>query len=181
MLSNWLPPGFVIAGESLLIPYATLRHFPDGTAGVVLACLPAGMFAGNLVVARVFSPRTRERAVAPLVVVLGAPLLGFAFALHPVVAGALMALVGCGFAYTLGLQAVFRDTLPDNARGQAFGLLSTGLMTAQGIGPLLFGGLTEVVPVGVAMAFAGIATLGTSVWIAVVVRPDMVVKTPVPS
>jgi predicted MFS family arabinose efflux permease len=179
LLANWLPPAFVIGGESLLIPYAALRHFPDGAAGVILACIPAGMFAGNLVVARVLTPRLRERAVAPLVVVLGLPLLGFAFWPHPVVAGALMALLGSGFAFGLGLQGPFRDALPDDSRGQAFGLMSTGLMTLQGVGPLVFGGLTEVMPVGPTMALAGIATIGTAVWIAVVVRPATIVKTPV--
>lgn len=179
MIANWLPPAFVIGGESLLIPYATLRHFPDGAAGVILGCIPAGMFAGNLVVTRALAPRTRERAVAPLVVVLGMPLLGFAFDLHPVVAGVLMAVMGCGFAFGLGLQGRFRDALPDDSRGQAFGLLSTGLMTLQGVGPLVFGVLTEVMPVGAVMALAGAATIGVAGWLTVALRPR--VKTPVPS
>jgi predicted MFS family arabinose efflux permease len=181
LFANWLPPAFVIGGESLLIPYATLRHFPDGAAGVILGCIPAGMFVGNLVVTRALRPLTRERAVPWLVVVLGLPLLGFAFAVPPVVAGVLMAVLGCGFAFGLGLQAPFNDALPDDSRGQAFGLMSTGLMTLQGVGPLVFGGLTEVMPTGVAMALAGVATLGTAAWIAVAVRPDLGVKTPVPS
>jgi predicted MFS family arabinose efflux permease len=177
MIANWLPAGFVVGAESLLIPYATLRHFPDGAAGVILGCIPVGMFAGNLVVARAFSPLARQRAVAPLVVVLGLPLLGFAFDLDPVVAGVLMVVLGCGFAFGLGLQGPFRDALPDDARGQAFGLLSTGLMTLQGVGPLLFGVLTEVMPVGSAMALAGVATLGVAGWLAVASRGRA--KTPV--
>lgn len=179
LLANWLPPALVIGGESLLIPYATLRNFPEGAAGVVLGCIPAGMFAGNLVVTRMLTPRARERAVAPLVVVLGLPLVGFAFDLHPVVAGVLMAVLGCGFAFGLGLQGQFRDALPDDARGQAFGLQSTGLMTLQGVGPLVFGGLTEFVPVGVTMALSGVATLAVAAWLTVTLRPR--VKTPVPS
>jgi predicted MFS family arabinose efflux permease len=178
MLANWLPPGLVIGGESLLIPYATLRGYPDGAAGVVLGCVPAGMFVGNLVVTRALAPRTRERAVAPLVVLLGLPLLGFAFDPSPVVAGLLMALMGCGFAFGLGLQGPFNDALPGDARGQAFGLLSTGLMTLQGVGPLLFGGLTEVLPVGVTMALSGAATVCVAGWLAVSSRPQA--KTPVP-
>jgi predicted MFS family arabinose efflux permease len=178
MLANWLPPAFVIGGTSLLIPYATLRHFPDGAAGVILACVPAGMFAGNLVVARLLTPRIRDRSVALLVVLLGAPLIPFGFGVAPVVAGGLMAILGCGYAFGLGLQAPFRDALPDDSRGQAFGLMSTGLMTLQGVGPLAFGGLTEVLPVGVTMAIAGVATLGVAVWVAIAVRSD--VKTPVP-
>ena len=178
LLASWLPPACVIGGTSLLIPYAMLRQFPDGAAGVILACVPVGMFTGNLVVARVLSPRTRDRAVPLLVVVLGAPLVPFAFGVHPVVAGALMVVLGCGYAYGIGLQAPFKNALPDDARGQAFGLMSTGLMTLQGVGPLVFGGLTEVLPVGIAMAIAGLATVGVAVWVAIAVRTD--VKTPVP-
>lgn len=179
LLANWLPPALVIGGESLLIPYATLRSFPEGAAGVILGCIPAGMFAGNLVVTRILTPRARERAVAPLVAVLGLPLVGFAFDLHPVVAGVLMAVMGCGFAFGLGLQGQFRDALPDDVRGQAFGLQSTGLMTLQGVGPLVFGGLTVFVPVGVTMALSGVATLAVAAWLTVALRPR--VKTPVPS
>jgi predicted MFS family arabinose efflux permease len=179
LIANWLPPAFVIGGESLLIPYATLRHYPDGVAGLILGCIPAGMFLGNLVVTRALTPQARERAVAPLVGVLGLPLLWFAFDLPPVVAGLLMALLGCGFAFGLGLQGPFRDALPDDARGQAFGLLSTGLMTLQGIGPLVFGVLTEVMPVGAVMALAGVATLGVAGWLTVALRPRA--KTPVRS
>lgn len=179
MLANWLPPAFVIGGESLLIPYATLRHYPDGAAGVILGCIPAGMFAGNLVVTRLLTPRARERAVGPLVVVLGLPLIGFAFDPHPVVAGVLMAITGCGFAFGLGLQGPFRDALPDDSRGQAFGLLSTGLMTLQGVGPLVFGGLTEFVPVGTAMTLSGVATLAVAGWLTVALRTRA--KTPVPN
>lgn len=180
MLANWLPPAFVIGGESLLIPYATVVGFPGGTAGLVLACIPAGMFLGNLVVTRAIAPVTRERAVPVLVAVLGLPLVAFAFDLNAVTAGLLMLVLGSGFAFGLGLQGRFRDALPDDATGQAFGLLSTGLMTLQGVGPLVFGGLTEFVPVGVAMALAGVATLGTAVWIAVAVRPAPA-NTPVPA
>jgi predicted MFS family arabinose efflux permease len=177
LLANWLPAALVVGAESLLIPYAALRDFPDGSAGLILACVPVGMFLGNLVVTRALAPRTRERAVGPLAVLLGLPLVPFAFDIGPVVAGALMVLVGTGFAYGIGLQGRFRDALPDDARGQAFGLLSTGLMTLQGVGPLLFGVLTEVMPVGAAMAVAGVATIGVAGWLGVTLRPT--VETPV--
>lgn len=178
LLAMWLPPALVIGGESLLIPYASLRHFPAGAAGVVLGCIPAGMFLGNLVVTRALSPATRERAVPVLIAVLALPLLAFVLDLGAVTAGVLMVVMGAGFAFGIGLQGRFNDALPGDARGQGFGLQSTGLMTLQGVGPLLFGGLTEVVPVGVAMALAGVATLGVAVWVAVVVAP-VNAKTPV--
>jgi MFS family permease len=179
MLATWLPPAFVVGGESLLIAYASVRHFPASAGGLILGCVAVGMFVGNLVVTRVLTPRARELAVAPLVAVLGLPLLAFPADLSPVAAGALMLVAGCGFAFGTGLQGRFRDALPEDSTGQGFGLLSTGLMTLQGVGPLVFGGLTEVVPVGTAMALAGIATLGVAAWLSVALRPRA--KTPVPS
>jgi hypothetical protein len=179
MLASWLPPAFAVGGESLLIAYAAGRHFPASAGGLLLGCVAAGMFLGNLVVTRALTPRARERAVAPMVAVLGLPMFAFAFDLSPVAVGALMVVTGSGFAFGTGLQGRFRDALPEDSSGQAFGLLSTGLMTLQGVGPLVFGGLTEVVPVGTAMALAGLATLGVAAWVSVALRPHA--KTPVPS
>jgi hypothetical protein len=170
LLVMWLPPAFVTGAESLLVPFAALRDFPDGAAGLLLACVVVGMLIGNLAVARLLAPATRERLVPVLVAVLGAPLVGFALGLGPVPLGALLVVTGAGFGYGLGVQRQFRDAVPHEVRGQAFGLMSTGLMTLQGVGPALFGLATEVVPVGVAMALGGVATVLTAIWIGVGAR-----------
>jgi predicted MFS family arabinose efflux permease len=159
LLATWLPPAFAMGAESMLIPYAALQGFPDGTAGLVLACVPVGMFVGNLVVTRALAPAARERAVPWLVMLGGLPLAGFAFDTTVPVAAVLMVCVGAGAAFSVGLQGRFRDALPEAARGQAFGLLSTGLMTLQGA-----------------------AALGVAGWIAVALRPasrDSDTETPV--
>lgn len=65
----------------------------------------------------------------------------------------------CGFAYAFGLQRPFLDAVPEASRGQAFGLLTSGLMTVQGAGPVVFGALAEFTDVGVAMALAGLSTV----------------------
>ncbi|OLF07968.1 MFS transporter [Actinophytocola xanthii] len=165
LLVMWLPPAFITGAESLLVPYALLHGFPDAAPGLLLACVPVGMFAGNLVVARLLSPPTRERTVPVLVALLGAPLLPFAFDIGIVLAGVLLVLTGVGFAYGLGLQRRFREAVPAETTGQGFGLMSTGLMTLQGVGPAAFGLLTEVVPVGVSMALGGLAAVLASIWI----------------
>ena len=167
----WLPPAFVTGAESLLVPFAAVRGFPDGAAGLLLACVPVGMILGNLVMARLLSPATRERVVPALVALLGLPLLGFALDLGTVALGALLVVTGFGFGYSMGVQRRFRDAVPEDVRGQAFGLLSTGLMTLQGVGPAVFGLVAEVVPVGVAMAAGGVATILTAGWIALGGRP----------
>jgi predicted MFS family arabinose efflux permease len=170
LLTMWLPPACVTGAESLLVPYAAARGFSDGAPGLLLACVPVGMMLGNFVVARVLSPTTRERAVPLLVVVLGLPLLGFALELGVVALGALLVVTGFGFGYGLGVQRAFRDAVPGDVRGQAFGLMSTGLMTLQGVGPTVFGLVAEFAPVGTAMAAGGVATVLTAGWIALGTR-----------
>ncbi|HEV8557439.1 MAG TPA: MFS transporter [Actinophytocola sp.] len=163
LLAQWLPPAFVTAAEGLLVPYAAVHRYPAGAAGWALACVPVGMIVGDLVVARLLQPDTRERLVVPLIAVLGLPLTGFAFGVGPVPAAALLFVSGCGFAYGLGLQRRFIEVVPDEVRGQAFALMSTGLMTLQGIGPVVFGGLAELMPIGPSIAVAGLANIGIAV------------------
>ncbi|WP_279582124.1 MFS transporter [Fodinicola feengrottensis] len=132
LFAQWLPAMFVTGAEALVIPYAAERGFPAGTTGFLLACVPVGMLSGNLAVGRLARPSTRERLVAPLIALCGAPLLAMSLGLPLLAVGALLAVTGCGFAYSLGLQRRFRDAVDESMRGQAFGLLSTGLMTLQG-------------------------------------------------
>lgn len=159
LLAQWLPSAFAASAESLVVPFAGRRGFPSGSAGFLLACLPVGMLLGNLVIGRFVRPATRERLVAVLVTVLGLPLLVFVFNPPWPVCAALLLVTGSGLAYSLGLQRAFLDALPEASRGQAFGLLSSGMMTVQGVGPAVFGSVAEVTSVGAAMSFAGIAVL----------------------
>ncbi|MCP2328012.1 putative MFS family arabinose efflux permease [Hamadaea flava] len=167
MFAQWLPPAFSVGAEGLLVAYAAERDFPAGTAGYLLACLPVGMFAGDLVVGRFVTPRTRERLAAPLVLLLGVPLALLGFEVSVAVAAALLFLSGAGFAYTLGLQRSFVDALPEAMRGQAFGMLSSGLMTAQGLGPAVFGAVALATGATAAVALAGAAAAGCAVIVSV--------------
>ncbi|HEY6597299.1 MAG TPA: MFS transporter [Asanoa sp.] len=158
LLIQWLPCAFVVAVEALLVAYVGVRGLPAAAIGLLLACSPAGMLLGELVVGRLVAPRFRVRLVAPLILVLGLPPV--ALALDPPLAAcaALIVLSGSGFAYALGLQRPFVDAVTEASRGQAFGLLSTGLMTLQGLGPVLLGAVAQVAGVRWAIALAGIAT-----------------------
>lgn len=171
LAAQWLPPAFAIGAESLVIPYAGSRALPAGTGAFMLACLPVGMMVGDLTVARLLRPQTRERLLTPLLFVLGTPLLGFAFAPGFMLGAALLTVSGLGFGYALTVQRRFRDTVPRAVRGQAFGLLATGLMTLQGVGPVLFGALAHVVPMHDAMAAAGAAVLLTALFLRPRLRP----------
>src|SRR5262249_42726685 len=102
-----------------------------------------------------------ERLTIPLMMVAGLPLLAFAAGPPLPVAAGLLAVTGIGPAYLLCIQRRFLDAVPASVLGQAFGLLTTGLMTFQGAGPALFGAVTHSVPPGRAWPPAGPAVITT--------------------
>lgn len=170
-LAQWLPVAFAAGAEALIIAYAGERHFASGTYAVLMASLPVGMLLGDFAVGRLLLPRVREQLVAPLVIVMGLPLLVFAIGPSLVASAVLLLIAGIGFAYALGLQQAFLDALPAEAQGQAFGLLGSGMMTLQGIGPACFGAIAAGAGTESAIALAGVATVLTACWIAIWHRP----------
>jgi predicted MFS family arabinose efflux permease len=159
LLAQWLPPAFSTGGEALLVPYASARGWSAGSAGVLLAALPLGMLAGDALIGRLMAPAARERATPLLIALLGAPLPLLAARPALPVAVALLAVAGFGLAYLLGLQRPFLDAVPPGGHGQAFTLLSTGMMTLQGVGPLLMGLAAEAAGPAPVIAAAGGAIL----------------------
>jgi Na+/melibiose symporter-like transporter len=155
LLMQWLPTWFATGAEALVVPYTVSVGHPASAASLLLAAGPCGMLAGNVVVGRLCAPAVRERLVLPLAVLLGVPLLAFAW--RPPLAIAALALLvsGVGLAYTLGLQRAFADTVPPHLRGQGFGLASTGLMGGQGLLPSALGGVATALGASGAMAVAG--------------------------
>ncbi|MFI1186943.1 MFS transporter [Streptomyces californicus] len=165
MLAQWLPCAFAAGAEGLIVAYAGERHFAPGWYAVLMGCLPVGMLFGDLLVGRLLRPLTRERLVAPLIALMGLPLVGFAAEPAEGVSSGLLLLCGFGFAYGLGLQRPFLDALPPSGRGQAFGLLGSGSMTLQGVGPVCFGAVSAGVGTGGAIALAGGAAVLTAGWL----------------
>jgi predicted MFS family arabinose efflux permease len=159
LLAQWLPAWFVTGAESLIVPYAGSLGLPPGAASPLLAATPAGMLLGDVAVGRFCRPAARQRLAFPLAALMGVPLLALAFRPPLPVAGAVLFACGFGFAYMLGVQQPFLDSLPDRLRGQAFGLNSTGTMTGQGLIPPVAGGLAAAFGAGPAMAVAGAVTI----------------------
>ncbi|WP_405590964.1 MFS transporter [Streptomyces sp. NBC_01190] len=165
LFAQWLPSAFVAGAEGMIVAYAGGRHFAAGSYAVLMACLPVGMLLGDLVVGRWLRPAIRERLVVPLIVLMGLPLLGFAADPGRALSAGLLLLAGLGFANGLGLQREFLDALPEEGQGQAFGLLGSGNMTLQGLGPVAIGAIAAPSGTGAAMALAGLGTLLTAAWI----------------
>ncbi|WP_051944242.1 MFS transporter [Streptacidiphilus rugosus] len=167
LLAQWLPSAFAAGAEGLIVAYSGRMRFAPGWYAALLACLPIGMLLGDVLVGRLLRPATRERLVVPLVLLMGLPLLGFAAEPGRFVAGGLLLCTGFGFANGLGLQRAFLDALPERGQGQAFGLLGSGNMTLQGVGPACFGMLATLLGghgTGTAMALAGLGAVLTALW-----------------
>ncbi|MEV7964638.1 MFS transporter [Sphaerisporangium sp. NPDC088356] len=154
LLAAWVPMMFVAGAEAVVVPYLSERGEPS-QAGLVLAAFAAGMAAGDFVVGRFAAPALRERMSFPLALAAGAPMIGFAARPGLAWCLALAVLTGLCLAYNLGLQRRFVDAVPEDERGQAFGLLTSGQMTTQGMGAALAGLLAEMVPAHLAIALTG--------------------------
>jgi hypothetical protein len=165
LLAKWIPPGLVTAAEALVVPYSVRHGYPESAPGILLACLAAGMMVSNLIFGKVTTPWVRDRLTVAFTVVAGLPLLAFLFNPPFVVMAILLTVAGSGLCYDLGLELRFVDAVPEDRRGLAFSLRSTGLMTAQGIGPAMFGALAQIMPIGTAIALCGGLTVvaGTGV------------------
>jgi MFS transporter len=159
LLAQWLPGAFLAGAESLILPYTESLGHPAAAASPLLAAVPAGMLCGDIVIGRFCRPALRQRLVLPLALISGAPLLIFPLHLRlPVIAAALFG-CGFGFAYMLGIQQPFLDSLPPDRRGQGFGLSATGMMGGQGLTPPLAGAVAVLAGPAAAMAAAGAATV----------------------
>ncbi|MCJ1680829.1 MFS transporter [Streptomyces sp. APSN-46.1] len=157
----WLPPCFVVVPEALLAPYADGIGAGTAALGLLICAQPVGAVAGELWAGAGLTARTRSRVVVPLAVAGPLPLLVYAVRPGvPVLLGALL-LAGLAHAYTLGLDQMWVDAVPEELRGRAMTLLSTGLMTFQGVGMALAGLAAEFVPVHVVVTAA--ALLGAAV------------------
>lgn len=167
LLIQWLPAAFFVGAEGLIVAYSSHRGFTSGATGLMLAAAPAGMLLGDLVVGRFVRPSVRIRLVAPLIAVLAVPLL--ILAVNPPLPWAVtsLAIGGIGFAYMLGVQQPFLDAIPETSRGQSFALLSTGLMTFQGLGPLFLGGAAQQTGIHLTLALSALAILAAAAFWAV--------------
>ncbi|WP_329379132.1 MFS transporter [Streptomyces sp. NBC_01351] len=157
----WLPPLFVVVPEALLAPYAAGIGADTAVLGLLMCAMPVGTIAGELWAGSALTARTRSRIVVPLAAAGLLPLL--LYAVRPGVPVVLVALllVGLAHAHTLGLDQWYVEAVPDELRGRAMTLLSTGLMTLQGVGMALAGLAAEFLPVHQVVTASGL--LGTVV------------------
>ena len=171
LLSWWLPVTLLVGAEALVVAYVGEADGSASTTGLLLAAFPAGAAVGDVVVGRWFSPRARRAAVPWLFVLVGAALLPLAWNPTTLTTAVCFGVASAATAYQLGGQQAFLDAVPPAHRGLAFGLVGTGIMTGQGIGPVLAGVLTDMVGAATTITVLGAAVLLAAVFLARLPRP----------
>ncbi|MDR2321970.1 MAG: hypothetical protein LBE60_10020 [Microbacterium sp.] len=155
LLLWWVPLSLLVGAESLVVAYAGQAGAGAATTAVLIGAIPLGALIGEVLVGRLCPPAARERLVFPLLALLGVGLVAFAFGPPPLVAALVLSVASIGLAFSLGRQDVFRAALPADRVGVGFGLLGVGMMTGQGVGPIVAGPLASIVGVGPTIAICG--------------------------
>lgn len=156
MLLGWLM-GFYTVPEALAVPYAAQLGRGALAAGLVFAAGPAGNAIGSAVFGRLVSP-PRRAAWTPALAVSCCAVLGLcALRLNLAVSLAVFALCGVLGAYQITANAAFMLGIPDDRRGQAYGLASTGLQVSQGVAYIVAGAAAFALAPSTVIAVMGAA------------------------
>jgi MFS family permease len=147
--------GFYIVGEALAVPYATALGGDAVVVGLMFAAYAVGAAVGMLLVARLPLP-ARLRLMGPLAVATCVPLVACFFDPNLVLVLVLFVASGAGSAYQVVASTSFVLAVPDERRGQAFGLAVTALRVAQGLGVTLAGVAAEVAAPHQVVGIAGV-------------------------
>ena len=127
--------------------------------GLLMAAMPTGTVLGAFLFSRFVSPPGRLRLMGWMAMLSCAPLVVTAMRPPLEVVLAAWVLSGIGGAYQLAANAAFVQRVPGEQRGQAFGLVQSGLMAVQGIGILAGGYAAERLGPEPVVALAGGAGL----------------------
>ena len=157
-LGLWLPNGLIVGCEALFVPYDPSR------AAVLLMAAAAGMLAGDILAGRFLPAAWRARLAPVLRLLLAVPYL--VFSLHPPLPIAVLAVAvaSVGYCSTLLLQERLVALAPAEARGQALGLHTSGMLTMQAVCAALAGTLAQ--HTSPATAITGLALASTVVTLA---------------
>jgi MFS family permease len=153
---SWLAAFFVVP-EGLAAPYAHAIGDTPGTVGYLLAAIPLGSVAGAYLVLRALPPQLRTRALGPLALLAGLPLLACAF--EPALAWSMLLWFASGVfsAYQLDVMTRLVNLTRPERRGRVVGVLGASLLGAQGVGLIVFGLIADGLSAGPTIALAGAA------------------------
>ena len=141
--------------EAIAVPLARAAGGGPVAASGVMAAPALGAALGVTALTMVIGPDLRQRMTVPLA--FGACAILTASALRPGLAGILVILLASGLcdAYQVGANAAFVAAVPDERRGQAFGLAIAGMQLGQGAAMILAGAVASHAGPWLAVTVAG--------------------------
>jgi MFS family permease len=154
MLFGWLA-AFYEVPSALAAPYASKLGGGPVAAGLLIASAQLGSVAAMPYFTKRIGPLTRLRwmgpmaACASLVLVLAVLRPGLAVSM------AIFAAANAFTVYQVAANTAFVERVPNERRGQAFGLANAGLIVGQGAGFAIAGAAAEVLSPSAVIALAG--------------------------
>jgi MFS family permease len=141
--------------EAIAVPLARAAGGGPVAASAVMAAPALGAALGVMALTMLIGPDLRQRMTAPLA--FGACAILTAAALRPGLAGILVILLASGLcdSYQVGANAAFVAAVPDERRGQAFGLAIAGMQLGQGAAMVLAGAVASQAGPWLAVTVAG--------------------------
>jgi MFS family permease len=172
----WLCAAYMIP-EALAAPIAVEDGAGPLAVGLLLAANPIGTAIGSILLGRWVSPERRLRWLIPMAFLCGLPLTVCLW--HPdlLLVGVLWGLSGLFSAYNLTANAAFVRAVPDARRGQALGIVQSGMAVGQGLGFLIAGAAAEKFDLLTVVAFGGIVTSVAALALAWANRGRVIVRT----
>jgi hypothetical protein len=159
--------GIYIAAEALAAPYAAGIGAGAVAVGLLFAAYPTGAVLGMVLLPRLAAGR-RLAWMVPMAMLSCAPLIGCAWRIGLVPTLALWTAAGVASAYNLTASTAFVQAVPNERRGQAFGLAVTAMRVTQGLGVVIAGLGAERWPAHAVVAAAGVlgvaAAAGAGRW-----------------
>jgi Na+/melibiose symporter-like transporter len=151
---GWLA-AFSEVPEGLAAPYAARLGDGAVAVGLLIAASQLGAVLVTPFFTRRIGPLTRLKWMGPMAV-LGCAILVAAVAnLGLVPSMALFALSNTFTMYQIAANTTFAERIPNEQRGQAFGLANAGMVVGQGVMFAVAGAAAEVVPPSTVVALTG--------------------------
>jgi MFS family permease len=152
--------GFFVVPEGLAVPFGSSVGASTRVIGLLLAAGALGGALGAALLVRFVRPDHRERVANWMAVGCGLPLVLSGLVPHWPLALACWLMSGLLAAYIIEVMTIVVQTIPDAHRSHLVGIVGALLTSAQGLGLVLFGALTQVVSPAHAIALAGLAGCG---------------------
>ena len=151
---GWLA-AFYEVPEGMAAPYAGSLRGGAVAAGLLLATSQAGAAITTPLFTKKIGPLTRLKWMGPMAVLTCGILAATVFRPNLIVSMALFALSNSFAMYQIAANTAFVERIPNEKRGQAFGLANAGLVVGQGLAFAVAGAAAEVVPPSTVVALSG--------------------------